>query len=45
MYKQFIGACLMGVGLSLKIESGIDLENLIPENGFTPAEEPTFTFA
>ena len=45
MYKQFIGTCLMGVALSLKIESGIDLENLIPENGFTPAEEPTFTFA
>ena len=31
MYKQFIGACLMGVALSLKMKSDLDLEVLIPE--------------
>ena len=43
MYSRFIGACLMGVALSLNIKNGLELEELtLP---FTPAEEPFFSLA
>ena len=45
MYSPFISACLMGVALSLKMRSGLEIdveEHLMPTN-VTPAAGPTFT--
>jgi hypothetical protein len=44
MYSSFMSACLMGVALSLKMRSGLEIdveEHLMPTN-VTPAAGPTF---
>ena len=46
MYTKYVGACLMGIALGLKMKSGLEVEELmLGEESFSPANEPTFILA